>query len=85
MAVTSCDRTAAWLGPRAWKVLHTVGGLVIWVAFFKATFVRTANGSAYWFPVAILIAAMALRVASRFIPARPSTNRNAIASKPSAR
>ena len=66
MAATSFDRSAAWLGPRAWKVLHTVGGLVIWIAFFKATFVRTANGAGYWFPVAILIAAMAMKLASWF-------------------
>jgi methionine sulfoxide reductase heme-binding subunit len=70
MAATSCDRSAAWLGARAWKALHVVGGLVIWAAFFKATFTRTANGPGYWFPVAILIAALGLRVASRFIPAR---------------
>jgi len=66
MAATSFDRSAAWLGARAWKVLHTIGGLVIWVAFFKATFVRTTNGAGYWVPVAILIAAMALKLASWF-------------------
>jgi methionine sulfoxide reductase heme-binding subunit len=70
MAATSSDRAAAWLGPRPWKALHALGGLVIWIAFFKATLVRTSNGAGYWFPVAILIAAMALRIASRLMPAR---------------
>jgi DMSO/TMAO reductase YedYZ heme-binding membrane subunit len=75
MAAASCERSAAWLGPRAWKLLHVVGGLVIWVAFFKATFVRTAGASAYWLPVAILVAAMALRIASWLSTARATAAR----------
>ncbi len=30
MAATSFDRTAAWLGPRRWQRLHTIGGWYLW-------------------------------------------------------
>lgn len=33
MAATSFDRTAALLGRRAWKVLHTVGMYYLWIVF----------------------------------------------------
>lgn len=69
MAATSNDRAVAWLGPRAWKALHVIGGFVIWGAFFKATFTRTGNGAGYWLAVALLIAALALRLAS-WLPVR---------------
>ncbi len=36
MAATSFDRTAAWLGPRAWRLLHTIGGYDIWLTFLVA-------------------------------------------------
>ena len=69
MAATSNDRAVAWLGPRAWKVLHVLGGFVIWVAFFKATFTRTGQSAGYWLPVVVLLAALALRLAS-WLPVR---------------
>ncbi|MEW6268907.1 MAG: ferric reductase-like transmembrane domain-containing protein [Thermodesulfobacteriota bacterium] len=34
MAATSFDRTAAWLGPRRWRLLHLVGGWYVWLIFF---------------------------------------------------
>eukprot|EP01035_Chromulina_nebulosa_P035093 gene35093-47158_t len=33
MTVTSFDRTAAMLGPRAWRILHTSGIYYLWVQF----------------------------------------------------
>lgn len=62
MAATSFDRTAAWLGPRAWKVLHTVGAIYLWGAFVTSFLVRALRMPAYWVAVALAIAAMALRV-----------------------
>src|SRR5262249_40921223 len=31
MTATSFDRTAAWLGPRKWRLLHLIGGWYIWI------------------------------------------------------
>jgi DMSO/TMAO reductase YedYZ heme-binding membrane subunit len=65
MAATSFDRTAAWLGPRRWRVLHRLGVWYIWVSFLVAFGKRIPeNGPAYWLPVVALIAALALRLAA---------------------
>jgi hypothetical protein len=63
MAATSFDRTAAWLGPRRWKLLHGVG--VHWIfAIFLLNFVGSAFVSAWYWPFAALVlAALALRIA----------------------
>lgn len=61
MAATSFDRTAAWLGPRAWRVLHTVGGYDIWLTFVIAEGKRAVHDAYYWPYVALLIAVMAIR------------------------
>ena len=37
MTATSFDRTAAWLGPRRWKRLHTVGAYYLWGSSSSAT------------------------------------------------
>jgi DMSO/TMAO reductase YedYZ heme-binding membrane subunit len=62
MAATSFDRTAAWLGPRAWKVLHTVGSLYLSGAFLNAFVVRALRMPGYWLAVGLAMAALALRV-----------------------
>jgi len=62
MAATSFDRTAAWLGPRAWKVLHTVGSIYLWGAFTNAFLTRALRMPAYGPAAALAIAAMALRI-----------------------
>ena len=62
MTATSFGRTAAWIGPRAWKVLHTVGSLYLWGAFFQAFLRRALHIPAYWVPVALAVGAIALRV-----------------------
>lgn len=64
MAVTSFDRTAGWLGARAWKVLHTIGALYLWGAFVNAFLVRALHTPGSWVAVAVALAAMGLRVAA---------------------
>jgi hypothetical protein len=72
MALTSSNKSVALIGTRAWKVLHTIGSLYIWVAFAKAFFIRTPLAALYWVPFAILVAALVLRIASWRMEARPS-------------
>jgi hypothetical protein len=68
LAATSFDRTAAALGPRAWKVLHRTGVFYLWVQF-TLSFVKHHDGTAvYWGFLGLLAAAMALRVAAWLLP-----------------
>lgn len=62
MTVTSFDRTAAWLGRRGWRVLHAVGGFVIWAAFLMSFGSRALGMPGYWLPTIFVIGAMALKV-----------------------
>ncbi|UCE85396.1 MAG: hypothetical protein JSU66_13790 [Deltaproteobacteria bacterium] len=41
MALTSTDRTAAWLKPARWRLLHTTGLYYLWIAF-ATTWARDA-------------------------------------------
>ena len=66
MASTSFDRTAAWLGPRRWRLLHTLGAYDIWLTFLVAEGKRAVQGPGYWPYVALLVVVMALRLADRF-------------------
>ena len=61
MAATSFDRTAGWLGGRAWRVLHGAGSLYLWIAFVQAFVQRALRAPGYWLPVALAVAALALR------------------------
>jgi methionine sulfoxide reductase heme-binding subunit len=62
MTLTSFDRTAAWIGPRAWRILHTAGVYYIWFIFFISYFPRSIVSIAYA-PLAIVsVAALALRL-----------------------
>lgn len=58
MTATSFDRTAAWLGPRKWRLLHLIGGWYIWVSFAIAVGKRVPLDSLYW-PMAVLVIAIA--------------------------
>ena len=60
MTATSFDRTAQWIGPRAWKVLHTIGSLYLWAAFLRAFLRRALHMPAY--SLAVALGAIALRV-----------------------
>ena len=63
MAATSFDRSAAWIGRRGFKVLHTVGTIYLWISFFNAFLTRALHVSTgYWVPVALLLALMTLRL-----------------------
>ena len=58
MAATSFDRSAAWLGPRKWRLLHLIGGWYIWISFAVAVGKRVPLDSFYW-PMAVLVLAVA--------------------------
>lgn len=64
MTATSFDRTAEWLGRRAWTRLHTAGAYYIW-AIFALQYVGLTLQSARYLPLAILtFAAAGLRIAA---------------------
>ena len=59
MTATSFDRTAAWLGPRKWRLLHLIGGWYIWISFAVAVGKRVPLDSFYW-PMAAVVLAIAI-------------------------
>jgi len=61
MAATSFDRSAAAIGPRAWKRLHTIGGWFLWFSFAVIYARRLALDIDYWPAAAILLGVLALR------------------------
>ncbi|TMJ30706.1 MAG: hypothetical protein E6G95_04790 [Alphaproteobacteria bacterium] len=62
MTATSFDRTAAWLGPRRWRLLHLVGGWYIWVSFAAAVGKRLPEGPLYWAMMVLVIAVGIVRL-----------------------
>ncbi|QCK86063.1 hypothetical protein E8L99_10010 [Phreatobacter aquaticus] len=66
MAATSFNRSAAWLGPRAWGWLHWSGAHFIWISFMVTNGKRVPMSLWYVLPVALLVAALGLRLASRY-------------------
>ena len=66
MAATSFDRTAAMLGPRAWRLLHTIGAYYILLTFAIA-FGRRALHDPFYLPFAAVVAlVLAIRIFGRF-------------------
>jgi DMSO/TMAO reductase YedYZ heme-binding membrane subunit len=61
MTVTSFDRTAAWLGSRRWRQLHTAGAYSVWIIFAQNFFVQAFKSVVYWPYAALLAGAMVLR------------------------
>lgn len=62
MAATSCDRAAAWLGPTAWKRLHTVGLYYLALEFINQFRGKAMSGSRLaWVFLALLGTAAMLR------------------------
>ena len=51
--------TAAWLGPRKWRLLHLIGGWYIWISFAVAVGKRVPLDTFYW-PMAVLVLAIAV-------------------------
>jgi len=62
MALTSFDRTASWIGARAWKVLHIAGAYYLWASFMVGFGKRIPLSAWYAAPLPILVAALALRL-----------------------
>ena len=62
MTITSFDRTAALIGPRAWAWLHTGGLWYIWFSFALNFGKRVPRDTAYLVPVALLLAALVVRL-----------------------
>ncbi len=65
MALTSFDRTAAWLGRRNWLRLHKVGMHYTWAIFFNSYLSRALAPSLLYTPFAlVMIAGLGLRLAA---------------------
>jgi methionine sulfoxide reductase heme-binding subunit len=62
MALTSFERSAAWLGPRAWRALHWIGGYYIWLSFVVTNSKRIGMSAGYTVPVALMLAILILRL-----------------------
>jgi hypothetical protein len=66
MTATSFDRSAAWIGRRAWLILHRTGAYYLWFVFF-VTYLPSALHSAIYVPhVLLLLAALGLRAFARW-------------------
>ena len=65
MAATSFDTTAAWIGARRWKALHTVGSYYIWFIFLMTFAMKASSDPRYWLGVVLLAAVVLLRIVAR--------------------
>jgi DMSO/TMAO reductase YedYZ heme-binding membrane subunit len=64
MTATSFDRTAALIGRRAWKALHTSGMYYVWVVFAFTYAPAIPKFPVLIIPTVALLAAMGLRLAA---------------------
>ncbi|MGX5733928.1 hypothetical protein [Bosea thiooxidans] len=64
LALTSSDRIAKRMGRRAWSILHRAGTLYIFVSFVFTFGKRIAMDSAYWLALALLAAALLVKMAA---------------------
>jgi sulfoxide reductase heme-binding subunit YedZ len=62
LALTSFDRTAAWVGPRRWKILHTAGIYYLWISFMVGFGKRIPQSGWYALPLLVLAAALTFRL-----------------------
>ena len=62
MSATSFDRTAALIGPRAWRTLHLVGGYYLWFQFMVSFGKRVPAMPLYAGFLVPLLVVMALRM-----------------------
>jgi hypothetical protein len=68
MAATSSDRAQRALGLRRWRALHLTGAIWLWGAFMNSNLSRALRNDMdwlHWTGVAILVAAMAVRILGR--------------------
>lgn len=77
MTVTSFDRTAAMIGPRAWMWLHTVGAWYIWMSFALNFGKRLAMNPMYWPAMAIIVLALLVRLLAASRGPKPVVSRGA--------
>lgn len=75
MALTSNDAAVAWLGRRRWRALHRAGMAWLFVVYAVTYAGRVAQDPAWWPGLALLGAALALRVAA-VLPSRRPPQRN---------
>ena len=73
MTATSFDRTAQMIGPRAWKILHTVGSYYIWLIFANSYIGRALAMPEYIPAAALVVLALGLRIAARVARPRART------------
>lgn len=73
MSATSFDRTAALIGPRAWRMLHLVGGCYLWVQFMVSFGKRAPAMPLYAAFLIPLLVVMALRLIAMASRQRPRT------------
>src|ERR1700744_1721244 len=77
MTATSFDRSAAWLGPRAWRALHLVGGYYLLLQFAVSFGKRIPDSPLYALALIPLAAVFMLRMiamASRHTPRTVEAN-----------
>lgn len=67
LAATSFDRTAAAIGPRAWRILHTTGIYYLWFQFMVSFGMRIPQMPNYAWFLTPLLAVMALRIAAAVV------------------
>ncbi len=73
MAATSFDRTAAAIGPRAWRLLHLTGGYYLWFQFMVSFGKRVPDMPLYALFLIPLLVVMALRMIAMASARTPRT------------
>ena len=70
MAATSFDQTAAAIGPRAWRILHTTGIYYLWFQFMVSFGMRIPQMPNYVWFLMPLIVVMVLRITAAILQRR---------------
>jgi methionine sulfoxide reductase heme-binding subunit len=73
MTATSFDRSAAVIGPRAWRILHLTGGYYLLFQFMVAFGMRIPGHPLYGLFLIPLLAVMALRLIAMGVARTPRT------------
>ena len=78
MAATSFDKTAALVGPRAWRALHKIGVYYVWILLFLAYAGRAAK-EPWYIPLATLIVfGMLARIVAWIVEQKRRTGENGL-------
>ncbi len=72
MLATSFDRSAAWVGPRVWRVMHTLGSYLVFFSFLNAYGLRAIYDPWHLVYVIPLLTVLGLRIRARFGEAKLS-------------